>query len=137
MNPSLPGPDWPERLARRMAALKVREADLEESFVRASGPGGQNVNKVATCVVLRHRPTGLLVRCQASRQQALNRWLAREQLLDKLDAARKARAAAERARREKLRRQTRKPGRRAQERRLADKARHGALKAQRRGRWDD
>jgi peptide chain release factor len=125
-------PEKEDQLARRQAALGVREADLEESFVRSGGHGGQNVNKVATCVMLRHRPTGLQVKCQDTRQQGLNRFLARQLLLDKLEAQRRARAAAERARVEKLRRQKRPRSRGAKERMLADKARHAQKKAGRR-----
>ena len=55
------------QLTQRMTALGVREADIEESFVRSGGHGGQNVNKTSTCVMLLHRPTGLQVKCQATR----------------------------------------------------------------------
>src|SRR5205807_9323064 len=99
-----------------MAALGVREADLEETFVRSGGHGGQNVNKTATCVMLLHRPTGLQVKCQTTRQQGLNRFVARRLLLDKIEAARKARANAERARIEKIRRQKRRRSKGAKER---------------------
>ena len=115
------------QLAQRMSALGVREPDLEESFVRSGGHGGQNVNKVATCVMLLHRPTGLQVKCQSTRQQGFNRFLARHMLLDKIESQRKARADAERARLEKIRRQKRKPSRAAKERMHADKA-HRAVR---------
>src|SRR4029078_1755811 len=95
-------------LAERLAGLGIRDEDLDETFVRSGGHGGQNVNKVATCVVLVHRPSGTQVKCQSTRQQGLNRFLARCLLLDKIEAARKSRIEAERARVEKLRRQKRK-----------------------------
>src|ERR1051325_11411451 len=91
-------PEKSVQLVQRMAALGVREVDIDESFVRSSGHGGQNVNKVSTCVVLLHRPTGLQVKCQETRQQGLNRFLARRLLLDKIEARQKGYVAAERAR---------------------------------------
>jgi protein subunit release factor B len=119
-------------LAQRLAALGVREADLEEIFVRSGGHGGQNVNKTSTCVMLVHRPTGLRVKCQATRQQGLNRFLARHLLLDKIEALRLSRANAERARLEKNRRQKRGRSQRAKQRILADKSRQADKKASRR-----
>src|SRR5678815_2972189 len=95
------------QLTRRMTTLGVRETDIEETFVRSGGHGGQNVNKTATCVMLLHRPSGLQVKCQSTRQQGLNRFLARKLLLDKIEARQKSRVDAERARREKIRRQKR------------------------------
>lgn len=121
-----------DALARRMVALGVREEDLEESFVRSGGHGGQNVNKTSTCVLLVHRPTGIQVKCQATRQQGRNRELAREWLLAKLEERRATARAEERARVEKLRRQKRPRSRGAKERMLAGKARQSNKKTFRR-----
>jgi len=125
-------PEKEDQLARRMSALGVKESDLDETFVRSGGHGGQNVNKTATCVMLLHRPTGLQVKCQSTRQQGLNRFVARRLLLDKIEAAQKGKADAERARIEKLRRQKRRRSKRAKERMLADKSHHAAKKEARR-----
>jgi protein subunit release factor B len=123
--------DKEAQLAARMAALGVTEGELEETFVRSGGHGGQNVNKTSTCVMLLHRPTGLQVKCQATRQQGLNRFLARRLLLDKIEALRKGHVAAEQARIEKIRRQKRRRSRRARNRMLADKAHHSDKKRSR------
>src|SRR5512140_1787511 len=113
-----------EQLSARMAALGVTEGELEETFVRSGGHGGQNVNKTSTCVMLLHRPTGLQVKCQTTRQQGLNRSIARRILLDKIEESKTGKVAEEQARVEKIRRQKRKRSRRAKERMLADKSRH-------------
>ena len=71
-------------LLREMKRLGIREEDIEEAFTRSSGPGGQNVNKLATCVHLRHRPSGIAVKVMRERSQALNRFLARRSLAEKI-----------------------------------------------------
>jgi protein subunit release factor B len=116
MTPSLPRSSGTLReLGELMRRLGVREEDLEEHFVRAGGPGGQNVNKVATCVVLHHRPSGLVVRCQQERSQALNRLLARRILLARLNAQRLRAAHEEAARLARLRSQSRRRSARQKE----------------------
>ena len=73
-------------LRERMAALGIREEDLEERFVRSSGKGGQHVNKTSTCVYLRHLPSGIEVKCMEDRSQSVNRFLARRELAEKVAA---------------------------------------------------
>ena len=121
-----------DALKIRMRALGISESDLEEQFVRSRGRGGQNVNKVSTCVVLRHRPTGLVVKCQRERSQALNRFLARRSLVEKLEARRKGIADAAARERARIRRQKRRRSRRAEEKRLAEKHEQSEKKARRR-----
>src|SRR5512135_3386561 len=110
-----------QALAERFERLGIRDDDLEESFVRSSGKGGQNVNKVSTCVVLVHQPSGTLVKCQRERSQALNRYRARQVLADKIERQILGRESAEAQRIAKLRRQKRRRSQRAQEKMLEAK----------------
>jgi protein subunit release factor B len=119
-------------LRLRMRELGIREADLDEQFVRSGGRGGQNVNKVSSCVVLRHRPTGIVVKCQRERSQALNRFLARRTLVDKIEARERGVAEAAARARARIRRQKRRRSRRANEKRLAAKLATSEKKATRR-----
>lgn len=125
-------PSKENELKNRMHRLGIREADLEESFVRSQGAGGQNVNKVSSCVMLKHRPSGITVKCQKARSQALNRFIARRLLAAKLEARVRGEAGLERHRVEKIRRQKRRRSRRAKIKMLADKRFHSEKKQLRR-----
>ena len=119
-------------LEERMRKLAIREQDLVEKFVLGSGRGGQKINKTSSCVYLRHVPTGLEVKCQRERSQALNRYLARRDLCDRLEerilGARSARRQAE----ERIRRQKRRRSRRQKAKMLKQKRHQGEKKALRR-----
>ena len=75
-------------LRQKMAELEVREEDFEESFVRSSGNGGQHVNKTSSRVQLKHIPSGICVSASRERSQSVNRFLARRELLERIELQR-------------------------------------------------
>jgi peptide chain release factor len=134
MNPGPPFPVSQEKVAAlrdRLRSLGIQEDELEESFVRSQGKGGQNVNKVSTCVVLFHRPSGVRIKCQQERSQGLNRFLARKQLADRIEAQKLGVESKRQQEIERIRRQKRRRSRRAKNRMLADKHARAAVKSMR------
>lgn len=121
-----------EALLARMAAEGIREGDLVEQFIRGSGAGGQKINKTSSCVYLLHKPSGIEIKCQRERSQAMNRFLARRELCDKLEERRKGAASARQQEQERIRRQKRRRSRRAKARMLDGKRQQGEKKAMRR-----
>jgi len=120
-----------EALLKRMESLGIFEKDIIEKFVRSSGKGGQKVNKTSTCVYLKHIPTDIEVKCQQERYQALNRYLARRILADRIEARILGEKSEEQQRIEKIRRQKRKRSKRAKLKMLEEKRKHSQKKAAR------
>ena len=125
-------PETIQRIQSRMELADLSDADIEETFVRGSGSGGQKINKTSSCVQLKHLPTGTIVRCQETRSREANRWLAREMLAERLLQARESALSARRQEEEKIRRQKRRRSRRQKARMLADKKHQSDKKALRR-----
>lgn len=117
-----------DRQQARMEGLGIREADLDEHFIRGSGSGGQKVNKTSSCVQLVHRPSGIEIRCQKTRSQADNRYWARRELCERIEERVLGEKSARQQAIEKIRRQKRRRSRRAKARMLDDKSRQGAKK---------
>jgi len=121
-----------EALRQRMESLGILEKDIVEKFIRSSGRGGQRLNKASTCVYLKHVPTGIEVKCQRERSQAINRFIARRILADKIERMIKGKESEEQQRIAKIRRQKRKRSRRAKLKMLEEKRKHSLKKSQRR-----
>ncbi len=115
-----------------MIALGLFERDIDESFVRSGGAGGQHVNKTSSCVQLFHRPTGILIKCQDDRSQAINRYLARRRLVERYETMVQGKKSAEQQKFEKIRRQKRRRSRRSKEKMLANKHHQSEKKSFRR-----
>ncbi|MFQ6070107.1 MAG: peptide chain release factor family protein [Candidatus Aminicenantales bacterium] len=120
-----------EALRKKMEELGIREEDITEKFIRSSGRGGQKVNKTATCVYLKHLPTGVEVKCQRERSQSINRYLARRILARKIESMILKKKSEAQQRIEKIRRQKRKRSRRAKEKMLQEKKKHSLKKRER------
>ena len=121
-----------EELKQAMARLGICASDLEESFVRSGGSGGQNVNKVSSCVVLKHIPSGLVVKCQKERSQGMNRYYARRILIGRVEVLIHGRISEAAKLIARVKHQKRKRSKRAKEKMLAAKRAHGEKKALRR-----
>lgn len=121
----------PIQIYERLERLRVRSEDVDERFVRGSGPGGQKINKTSSTVWLRHRPTGVEVRCQAERSQAANRERAWLELCEKLEARARAKTEAAQQAREAERRRTRPKTRGQKVRMIETKKRRARIKATR------
>ncbi|MBI2252224.1 MAG: peptide chain release factor-like protein [Armatimonadetes bacterium] len=115
-------------LLEKMSRLGISENDLIEKFIKSSGHGGQKVNKASSCVYLKHSPTGIEVKCQKERSQALNRYYARKILADKIEALIMGTLSEERKQIEKIKRQKRKKSRRAKLKILEEKHKHSIKK---------
>ncbi len=110
-----------DALKSRMESLSINESDIDEHFIRASKKGGQRVNKASVCVYLKHKPTGIEVKCQKERSRAVNRYYARKILTDKIESLINGRRSARQKEIEKIRRRKRRRSRRAKEKMLRKK----------------
>ncbi len=122
-------PEKEKALKEKLRSLGILEKDIQESFIRSGGKGGQNVNKVATCVYLKHLPTGTEVKCHKTRSQGLNRYYARVMLYEKIEREIKGKESEEAKRIAKIRRQKRKRSKRAKEKMLDEKKQQSRKKA--------
>ena len=119
-------------LERRLVALGITADTLVEKFVRGSGAGGQKINKTSSCVFLKHLPSGVTIKCQADRSREMNRFLARRELCEELEAIRDGKESERVQEIEKIRRQKRRRSRRSKQRSIVDKRLLSHKKSQRR-----
>jgi len=129
----MPSPEKWKALEERMLKLGLLPADITEKFIRGSGSGGQKINKTASCVYLKHVPSGIEVKCQAERSRELNRFIARKELCETYQEQILGIQSARQQAREKIRRQKRRRSRRQKNRMLDDKSKHSEKKQNRRG----
>jgi protein subunit release factor B len=120
-----------DALREKMESLGIHERDIVEKFIRSGGKGGQRVNKTSTCVYLKHVPTGIEVKCQRERYQAINRYLARRILVDKVEAMIRGKESEEQQRIAKIRRQKRKRSKKAKLKMLEEKKKQSQKKKDR------
>lgn len=111
-----------------MAALNIREEELQENFICGSGRGGQKMNKTASCVQLSHAPSGIEIRCQKTRSQVENRFWARRELCERIEERALGEKSARQQAIEKIRRQKRRRSRRAKAKMLDAKSKQGTKK---------
>jgi protein subunit release factor B len=121
-------PEKQEALRQKMNRLGIRQQDLIEKFIKSGGKGGQKVNKASTCVYLKHLPTGIEVKCSLERSQALNRFLARRILADRIEKRVLGEQSAEEQRIERIKRQKRKRSKRAKLKMLEGKRKRSEKK---------
>ncbi len=121
-----------QQLQQRMLALRVSESDLEEKFVIGSGRGGQKLQKSATCVYLKHNPSGIIIKCQVQRSRQDNRYFARRRLCEKLEEQLQIEHAEKKSQADKIRRQKKRRSRRSKQKMLDDKHHQSKIKKNRR-----
>jgi protein subunit release factor B len=120
-------------LRQFMARMDIREDDLTEKFILGSGSGGQKVNKTSSCVYLKHKPSGIELKCQRNRSREMNRYLARRELCERIEEKRLGEKSRRKQAQERIRRQKRRRSRRAKERMLEAKHRQSSKKKMRAG----